>query len=191
MDVRWLPQQPITRGANRSDGSGNHPCLTNSLELLSSPSGKRTWGGQGGGLPVGVGAKGNEGVAVYLRTPPVRSARQPASCLCVILPRVGEQGGQFVLATAESGAAGLTASPFDERPAVKNAILPSESFRDRPFTWILRYKTRRKPRPSGARPSSTGPCKIMTTAEWRAELHVPSRATCWSRSKPSGQDQRT
>jgi phosphate transport system substrate-binding protein len=126
----------------RADGSGTTYAFTNSLDAFGG------WGpgvGKSVKWPVGVGAKGNEGVAGnirqtlgaigYVNTGFVKANRLQAAAL-------QNKAGRFVLPTAASGAAALNGIKLDSNlageepnPSGANAYPIST------LTWILAYKT--------------------------------------------------
>jgi len=128
---------------HRSDGSGTTKGFTNSLSAFS-PEWKATVGtGKAVKWPVGVGAKGNSGVAAQLKNTPgsigyvnydyVKNGglQQPA---------LQNKAGNFVKASAETASAGLGEIVLDSQlrgadanPAGANAY-PIVS-----LTWILAY----------------------------------------------------
>jgi phosphate transport system substrate-binding protein len=127
---------------HRSDGSGTTFAFTNSLDAFGG------WGpgvGKAVKWTVGVGGKGNEGVAGNIRQTPgaigyvntgfVKANRLQAAA-------IQNKAGKFVLPTAKSGAAALnnikldpvTLAGEDPNPAGVNAYPIST------LTWILAYK---------------------------------------------------
>jgi len=127
---------------HRSDGSGTTKGFTNSLSAFS-PEWKATVGtGKAVKWPVGVGAKGNSGVAAQITNTPgsigyvnygyVRNGLQQVS--------IQNKAGNFVKASAETASAGLGEIVLDDQlrgadanPAGANAY-PIVS-----LTWILAY----------------------------------------------------
>jgi phosphate transport system substrate-binding protein len=126
----------------RSDGSGTTYAFTNSLDAFGG------WApgvGKAVKWPVGVGGKGNEGVAGNIRQTPgsigyvntgfVKANRLQAAAL-------QNKAGRFVLPTAASGAAALNGIKLDSNlageepnPSGANAYPIST------LTWILAYRT--------------------------------------------------
>jgi phosphate transport system substrate-binding protein len=126
----------------RSDGSGTTYAFTNSLNAFGG------WSpgvGKAVKWPVGVGGKGNEGVAGNVRQTPgaigyvntgfIKANRLQAAAL-------QNKAGKFVLPTATTGAAALNNIKLDSNlagedpnPAGVNAYPIST------LTWILAYKT--------------------------------------------------
>ena len=127
----------------RSDGSGTTKGFTNSLSAFS-PEWKKTVGtGKAVSWPVGIGGKGNSGVAASIKNTPgaigylnygyvVNSEFQQVS--------LQNKAGNYVTANAETSAAGLSKIILDDQlrgadanPAGANAY-PIVS-----LTWILAY----------------------------------------------------
>ena len=127
---------------HRSDGSGTTKGFTNSLSAFS-PEWKKTVGtGKAVSWPVGVGGKGNSGVAAQITNTPgsigyvnygyVRGGLQQVA--------IQNKAGNFVKASAETASAGLGEIVLDDQlrgadanPAGANAY-PIVS-----LTWILAY----------------------------------------------------
>ena len=128
---------------HRSDGSGTTKGFTNSLSAFS-PEWKKTVGtGKAVSWPVGVGGKGNSGVAATIKNQPgaigylnygyvVNSDFQQVA--------LQNKAGNYVTANAETSAAGLSQIVLDDQlrgadanPAGANAY-PIVS-----LTWILAY----------------------------------------------------
>jgi len=126
----------------RSDGSGTTFAFTNSLDAF---------GGWGPGVnkaikwPVGVGGKGNEGVAGTIRNTPgaigyVNTGFVKANKLQAAA--VQNKAGKFVLPSAASGAAALNSITLDSNLAGENPN-PSGAgaYPISTLTWVLAYKT--------------------------------------------------
>ena len=132
----------VIRTVHRSDGSGTTKGFTNSLSAFS-PEWKKTVGtGKAVQWPVGVGGKGNSGVAAQITNTPgsigyvnygyVRNGLQQVA--------IQNKAGNFVKASAETASAGLGEIVLDDQlrgadanPAGANAY-PIVS-----LTWILAY----------------------------------------------------
>ncbi|WLW37840.1 phosphate ABC transporter protein [Synechococcus phage S-8S55] len=130
------------RTVHRSDGSGTTKGFTNSLSAFS-PEWKKTVGtGKSVQWPVGVGAKGNSGVAAQITNTPgsigyvnygyVRGGLQQVA--------IQNKDGNYVKASAETASAGLGKIVLDDQlrgadpnPAGENSY-PIVS-----LTWILAY----------------------------------------------------
>ncbi len=128
---------------HRSDGSGTTYVFTNSLSCFSSEWKSKIGANKAVKWPVGVGGKGNEGVAGLIQNTPgsigylnqafVKGRITPAA--------VQNKAGKFVLANDATGAAALNSIKLDSRlggedcnPAGANAF-PIAS-----FTWVLAYQ---------------------------------------------------
>jgi phosphate transport system substrate-binding protein len=142
-DWKQLPNcgnGPI-RVVYRSDGSGTTFAFTNSLNAFDS-----SWKQVAKAInwPVGVGAKGNEGVAGNIRNTPgsigyVNTGFVKANKLQSAA--VQNKAGKFVLPSAKSGAAALNSIALDSNLAGENPN-PSGigSYPISTLTWILAYK---------------------------------------------------
>ena len=136
------PDGPITV-VHRSDGSGTTFAFTNSLACFSEEWESKVGVGKAVKWPVGVGGKGNEGVAGVLTNTPgsigyvnqafVRGPLKSAA--------LQNRDGQFVVADANSGAAGLNGVVLNERLGGEDCNpAGAESFPIVAFTWILAYE---------------------------------------------------
>jgi phosphate transport system substrate-binding protein len=125
----------------RSDGSGTTYAFTNSLNAFDSswkPVGKAVnW-------PVGIGGRGNEGVAGILRNTPgsigyVNTGFVKANRLQTAA--IQNKAGKFVLPTAATGAAALNSIKLDANLAGENPN-PSgaNAYPISTLTWILAYR---------------------------------------------------
>ena len=127
---------------HRSDGSGTTKGFTNSLSAFS-PEWKKTVGtGKAVSWPVGVGGKGNSGVAAQITNTPGSIGYVNYGYVKGDLQQVAIQNraGNFVKASAETASAGLGEIILDDQlrgadanPAGANAY-PIVS-----LTWILAY----------------------------------------------------
>lgn len=137
------PSKPITV-AHRSDGSGTTYAFTNSLACFSPEWSKSVGKGKSVNWPVGVGAKGNEGVAGLLSNTPgsigyvnlayVRDPLRPVA--------LQNKDGQFVLASVASGAAALNNVVLNDKLGGEDCNpAGAESFPIVAFTWILAYQS--------------------------------------------------
>jgi phosphate transport system substrate-binding protein len=130
------------RVAYRSDGSGTTFAFTNSLDAFG---GWKPGVGKSVKWPVGIGGKGNEGVAGTIKTAPgaigyVNTGFVKANKLQAAA--VQNKSGQFILPTAKSGAIALNSITLDNNLAGENPN-PSASgaYPISTLTWILAYKT--------------------------------------------------
>jgi len=126
---------------HRSDGSGTTFAFTNSLDSFG---GWKPGVGKSVKWPVGVGGKGNEGVAGTIKTAPgtigyVNTGFVKTNKLQVAA--LQNKSGQFVLPTAKSGALALNSIKLDVNLAGENPN-PSTSgaYPISTLTWILAYK---------------------------------------------------
>jgi len=127
---------------HRSDGSGTTKGFTNSLSAFS-PEWKKTVGtGKAVNWPVGIGGKGNSGVAAAITNTPGSIGYVNYGYVRGDLQQVAIQNkaGNFVKASAETASAGLGEIVLDDQlrgadanPAGANAY-PIVS-----LTWILAY----------------------------------------------------
>ncbi|MFM8258741.1 MAG: phosphate ABC transporter substrate-binding protein PstS [Vulcanococcus sp.] len=129
--------------AHRSDGSGTTFAFTNSLSAFSSKWKSKVGEGKSVNWPVGVGGKGNEGVAGVLTNSPgaigyvsrayVKAPLQSAA--------VQNKAGNFVLPDLAGGAAALNEISLDANLAGEDPN-PSgaKSYPITSLTWILAYK---------------------------------------------------
>jgi phosphate transport system substrate-binding protein len=127
---------------HRSDGSGTTYAFTNSLDAFG---GWKPGVGKSVNWPVGVGGKGNEGVAGRIRQTPgaigyvntgfVKANRIQAAAL-------QNKAGKFVLPTATSGAAALNGIKLDSNLAGENPNPAGvNAYPISTLTWVLAYKT--------------------------------------------------
>ena len=138
-----LPNKPIIV-VHRSDGSGTTYCWT---DFLSSAS--MTWKAKVGkstsvNWPVGLGGKGNEGVAALVKQTPYAIGYNElgyATNNKIPYGKVQNKVGQFVECTADSvsKAAESTTMPKDFRVSIVNAA-GEEVYPISTFTWLLVYK---------------------------------------------------
>jgi phosphate transport system substrate-binding protein len=99
-----LPADPISV-VHRADGSGTSAALTTFLGRHSAAFKERVGAGKVPSFPVGVGAKGNDGVAAFVKSTPdsigyVEIAY--ANTAGIPIARVKNRGGKFVPPTLES-----------------------------------------------------------------------------------------
>lgn len=140
-----LPSQPITV-AHRTDGSGTTAVFTEYLAKVSPQWKEKVGAGKSVKFPVGLGAKGNEGVAGQVKTTPgsigyleLAYAKQTGLAYAAIK----NQGGKF----AEPSLEGITAAaasvaatmPADLRVSIVDA--PGDAaYPISAFTYILVYE---------------------------------------------------
>ena len=138
-----LPNKPIVV-VHRSDGSGTTYCWTDFLSAASM-----TWKAKVGkstsvNWPVGLGGKGNEGVAALVKQTPYAIGYNElgyATNNKIPYGKVQNRAGEFIECTAESvsKAASSVKMPKDFRVSIVNAsgegVYPVST-----FTWLLVYK---------------------------------------------------
>ena len=130
--------------AHRSDGSGTTFAFTNSLSAFSSEWKSKVGEGKSVKWPVGVGGKGNEGVAGLISNTPgsIGYLNQAYVKGAIKAAAIQNKAGKFVLPTEDSGAAALNNITLDanlagEEPNPDGA----KSYPISTLTWILAYKT--------------------------------------------------
>ena len=140
--VRLLPL-PITV-VHRSDGSGTTYIWTEYLAKVSPEWRAKVGVGKSVSWPVGLGGKGNEGVAGLVRQTP--GAIGYNELVYAVQNKIGfgavqNRAGKFVLASLESvkAAAALADFPQDTRVSLTNTPAP-EGYPIASFTWILVYR---------------------------------------------------
>jgi phosphate transport system substrate-binding protein len=140
-----LPDQSIVV-VHRSDGSGTTYIWVDYLSKVSKEWEQKTGRGTSVSWPVGLGGKGNEGVAGLVKsTPGALGYVELAYATTNKLPvgSVQNQGGKFVEPTIETttaaAAAAATAMPADFRVSLTNAP-GAEAYPIASFTWLLVYK---------------------------------------------------
>jgi phosphate transport system substrate-binding protein len=140
-----LPSQPITV-ASRTDGSGTTAVFTEYLAKVSPAWKDKVGAGKSVKFPVGLGAKGNEGVAGQVKTTPasvgyleLAYAKQTGLAYAA----VKNQAGKFVEPTLEgitAAAAGVAGSmPADLRVSIVDAA-GEAAYPISAFTYILVYE---------------------------------------------------
>jgi phosphate transport system substrate-binding protein len=129
---------------HRSDGSGTSYCWTDFLSKISGSWASRVGRGTAVNWPVGLGGKGNEGVAGLVKQTPnaigyveLIYAKQNT----ITYGMLQNKAGKFVGADSASvnAAAASAKMPFDFRVSIANA--PGEaSYPAATYTWLLVYK---------------------------------------------------
>lgn len=133
---------PITV-VHRSDGSGTTYAFTNALSCFSESWKTRVGKGKSVNWPVGVGAKGNEGVAATIANSPgsIGYVNQAYVRGPIRAAALQNRDGEYVLADAGSGAAGLEAVQLDDRLGGSECNpAGARSFPIVAFTWILAHE---------------------------------------------------
>lgn len=145
-----LPTTSITV-AHRSDGSGTSYIFTNYLKAVSSEWDTKVGAGKSVDWPVGIGGKGNDGVAGVVKQSPggigyvelayARQNKLPYATL-------KNADGKFVEASAESVTAAAKGALPELKKDVRAPIANSRNAAAYPiagFTYILVYKAQKKP----------------------------------------------
>ncbi|MCP9773305.1 phosphate ABC transporter substrate-binding protein PstS [Synechococcus sp. Tobar12-5m-g] len=129
--------------AHRSDGSGTTFAFTSSLSAFSPAWKSKVGAGKSVNWPVGVGGKGNEGVAGVIQNTPgsigyVNQAFVKGSVKAAALQN---KAGKFVLPNLKSGAAALNNIKLDGMLAGEDFNpAGAESYPISTLTWILAYR---------------------------------------------------
>lgn len=128
--------------AHRSDGSGTTFAFTNSLKAFSS-----SWTpgvGKSVKWPVGVGAKGNEGVSGIIKNTPGSLGYVSYSFVKsqnLQVAQLQNESGKFVSPGTTSGSAALNEITLDSNLAGENPNpTGARSYPISTLTWILAYK---------------------------------------------------
>jgi len=130
--------------AHRSDGSGTTFAFTNSLSAFGSEWKGKVGEGKSVKWPVGVGGKGNEGVAGLIQNTPgaIGYLNQAYVKGVIKAAAVQNKAGKFVLPTEEAGAAALNNIRLDDNLAGEDPNpAGANSYPISTLTWILAYKT--------------------------------------------------
>ena len=129
--------------AHRSDGSGTTKAFTNSMQAFS-----KTWtlgtGKSVAWIPVGVGGKGNAGVAGVIKNTPGSIGYVNQSYIDDVVRPAALQNklGDFVLPSVDAGAKALNGITLDENLAGTNPNPEAEgAYPIATLTWILAYET--------------------------------------------------
>ena len=128
--------------AHRSDGSGTTKAFTNSMQAFSE-----TWTlgtGKSVAWPVGVGGKGNAGVAGVIKNTPGSIGYVNQSYIDDVVRPAALQNklGDFVLPSVDAGAKALNGIELDENLAGTNPNPEAEgAYPTATLTWILAYET--------------------------------------------------
>jgi phosphate transport system substrate-binding protein len=138
-----LPSSPITV-VRRADGSGTTFCFVDYLSKVSPKWKKRVGKGNAVKWPVGLGGKGNEGVAGLVRQ--TRNSIGYAELIYakqnnISYAAVKNAAGKFVkgdVASVSAAAAGVTI-PKDYRVSITNAS-GENAYPISTFTWLLVYE---------------------------------------------------
>jgi len=126
----------------RSDGSGTTAAFTNSMQAFS-----KKWKlgvGKSVAWPVGIGNKGNAGVAGNIRTTPgsIGYVNQSYVKGEIRAAQLQNKNGDFVAPTVESGALALNGITLDENLAGTDPNPTAEgAYPIATLTWVLAYET--------------------------------------------------
>ena len=134
-------EQPMT-WVYRSDGSGTTAAFTNSMKAFSKKWKLGT--GKSVAWPVGIGNKGNAGVAGNIRTTPgsIGYVNQSYVKGEIRAAQLQNKNGDFVAPTVESGALALNGITLDENLAGTDPNPTAEgAYPIATLTWILAYET--------------------------------------------------
>ena len=129
--------------AHRSDGSGTTFAFTNSLSAFSSEWKSKVGEGKSVNWPVGVGGKGNEGVAGVIQNTPgaIGYVNQAFVRGKIKAAALQNKAGKFVLPNLKSGAAALNNIRLDANLAGEDPNpAGAESYPISTLTWILAYR---------------------------------------------------
>jgi len=126
----------------RSDGSGTTASFTNSMKAFSKKWKLGT--GKSVAWPVGVGNKGNAGVAGVIRNTPgaIGYVNQSYVKGEIRAAKLQNKNGDFVAPTVESGALALNGITLDENLAGTDPNPAAEgAYPIATLTWVLAYET--------------------------------------------------
>ena len=134
-------EQPMT-WVYRSDGSGTTAAFTNSMKAFSKKWKLGT--GKSVAWPVGIGNKGNAGVAGNIRTTPgsIGYVNQSYVKGEIRAATLQNKNGDFVAPSVESGSLALNGITLDENLAGTDPNPAAEgAYPIATLTWILAYET--------------------------------------------------
>lgn len=143
-----LPSYPV-QIAHRSDGSGTSFIFTHYLEAVSSEWKNKVGAGKSVKWPIGLGGKGNEGVAgVIKQTPGAIGYVELAYAVQNHLPYalIRNKSGQFVKASVASTTAAAASAAAGMSKDVRTLFVNASGKNSYPisgFTYILIYKNQR------------------------------------------------
>ena len=129
--------------AHRSDGSGTTFAFTNSLSAFSPEWKSKVGEGKSVKWPVGVGGKGNEGVAGVIQNTPgaIGYLNQSFVKGNIRAAALQNKAGKFVMPTEASGAAALNNIKLDSMLAGEDPNpAGAGSYPISTLTWILAYQ---------------------------------------------------
>ena len=134
-------EQPMT-WVYRSDGSGTTAAFTNSMKAFSKKWKLGT--GKSVAWPVGIGNKGNAGVAGNIRTTPgsIGYVNQSYVKGEIRAAELQNKNGEFIKPSVESGALALNGISLDENLAGTDPNPTAEgAYPIATLTWVLAYET--------------------------------------------------
>ena len=134
-------EQPMT-WVYRSDGSGTTAAFTNSMKAFSKKWKLGT--GKSVAWPVGIGNKGNAGVAGNIRTTPgsIGYVNQSYVKGEIRAATLQNKNGDFVAPSVESGSLALNGITLDENLAGTDPNPAAEgAYPIATLTWVLAYET--------------------------------------------------
>jgi len=129
--------------AHRSDGSGTTFAFTNSLSAFSPEWKSKVGEGKSVKWPVGVGGKGNEGVAGVIQNTPgaIGYLNQAYVRGPIRAAALQNRAGKFVMPTLKGGAAALNNITLDANLAGEDPNpAGADSYPISTLTWILAYR---------------------------------------------------
>jgi phosphate transport system substrate-binding protein len=145
-----LPDQPIVV-VHRSDGSGTTYIFVDYLSKVSPAWSQQVGKGTSVNWPVGLGGKGNEGVAGQIKTTPgALGYVELAYAIENQLPAaaIRNQAGTFIApsiqSTTAAAASAAKAMPADFRVSLTNPAAP-DAYPIASFTWLLVYQDQPDP----------------------------------------------
>jgi phosphate transport system substrate-binding protein len=129
---------------HRSDGSGTSYCWTDFLSKINADWASRVGRGTAVNWPVGLGGKGNEGVAGLVQQTPNSVGYAEliyAKHNNIAYGKLQNKAGKFTEASMVSvnAAAASVKMPFDFRVSITNAT-GEDSYPAATYTWLLVYK---------------------------------------------------
>lgn len=135
--------------AHRSDGSGTTDIFTNYLSTVSAEWKSKIGAGKAVNWPVGLGGKGNEGVAGVVKQTPgaigyveLAYANQNKMTVASLRNREGQFVAPTLEATSAAAAGAAKTMPADYRMSIVDAP-GKDSYPIAGLTWLLVYKDQR------------------------------------------------
>ncbi|MEB3332875.1 MAG: extracellular solute-binding protein, partial [Synechococcaceae cyanobacterium] len=157
-DIRTWDQLKCGKGpitvVHRSDGSGTTFAFTNSLSAFSPEWKKRVGEGKSVKWPVGVGGKGNEGVAGTISNTPgsIGYVNQAFVRGAIKAAALQNRAGKFVMPGLKGGRAALANIELDDNLAGEDPNpAGAASYPISTLTWILAYEKGNGPKASDIR----------------------------------------